>query len=40
MTFAKYAKESATDDEGGKSEWWFEKRTSWYEGGVRSKGGQ
>ena len=38
MPFAKYAKESATDDEGGKSEWWSEKRTSWYEGGAKAEG--
>lgn len=29
MPFDKYPKESAGNDEGGKSEWWFEKRVSW-----------
>lgn len=38
MPFAKYAKESATDDEGGKSEWWSEKTSSWYEGGAKAEG--
>ena len=32
MPFDKYAKESAESDEGGKSEWWFKKRISWYDG--------
>ena len=33
-----YARVSAENDEGGKSEWWFEKRVSWYEGVARGDG--
>ena len=36
--FDKYAKESAENDEGGKSEWWFEKRISWYRGIANDDG--
>ena len=36
--FEKYTKESAKNDEGGKSEWWFEKRISWYEGVAKGDG--
>ena len=32
MPIDKYAKESAESDEGGKTEWWFKKRISWYDG--------
>ena len=38
VPFKRYAKESAENDEGGKSEWWFEKRVSWYEGVAKSDG--
>ena len=38
MAFDKYAKESAANDEGGKSEWWFEKRLSWYDGIAKGDG--
>ena len=33
-----YAEESAENDEGGKSEWWFEKRRSWYNGVAKGDG--
>ena len=36
--FDKYAMESAENDEGGKSEWWFEKRISWYRGIAKDDG--
>ena len=36
--FDTYAKESADNDEGGKSEWWFEKRISWYRGIANGDG--
>ena len=38
MPFNNYTKESAKFDEGGKSEWWFEKRISWYEGIAKGDG--
>ena len=38
MPLEKYAKVSAEHDEGGKSEWWFEKRISWYEGLAKGDG--
>lgn len=38
MPFEKYAKKSAENDEGGKSEWWFEKRVSWYDGIAKGDG--
>ena len=38
MPFDKYTKENAANDEGGKSEWWFEKRISWYDGVERGDG--
>ena len=36
--FEKYAKVSAEHDEGGKSEWWFDKRISWYDGLAKGDG--
>ena len=38
MPFEKYTKESAENDEGGKSAWWFEKRISWYDGVANGDG--
>ena len=38
MPFDKYTEKSAENDEGGKSEWWFGKRISWYEGVERGDG--
>ena len=38
LPFEKYTKESTENDEGGKSEWWFEKRISWYEGAAKGDG--
>lgn len=38
LPYDRYAKESAENDEGGKSEWWFEKRISWYEGVAKGDG--
>ena len=38
LPFEKYTKESAENDEGGKSAWWFEKRISWYEGVAKGDG--
>ena len=38
MSFETYAKESAENDEGSKSEWWFEKRISWYDGVAKGDG--
>lgn len=38
MPFNNYTKESAKFDEGCKSEWWFEKRISWYEGIAKGDG--
>lgn len=38
MPFDKYTKESAENDEGGKSEWWFEKRITWCNGVARGDG--
>ena len=33
-----YAKASSKNDEGGKGEWWFEKRVSWYQGIAKGDG--
>ena len=33
-----YVKASAKGDEGGKGEWWFERRISWYEGAAKGDG--
>ena len=38
MPLERYAKESAVHDEGGKSEWWFQKRVSWYDGVASGDG--
>lgn len=38
VPFDKYTRESAENDEGGKSEWWFEKRLSWYDGVAKGDG--
>lgn len=38
VPFDKYTRESAENDEGGKSEWWFEKRVSWYDGVAKGDG--
>ena len=38
LPFEKYTKVNAENDEGGKSEWWFEKRVSWYEGVAKGDG--
>lgn len=38
MPFDRYIKGSAENDEGGKSEWWFEKRISWYDGVAKGDG--
>ena len=38
MPCDRYIKGSAENDKGGKSEWWFEKRISWYEGVAKGDG--
>ena len=38
MPYDKYTQASAENDEGGKSEWWFEKRISWYQGVAKGDG--
>lgn len=38
LPFDKYVKGSAENDEGSKSEWWFEKRISWYDGIAKGDG--
>ena len=38
MPFEKYAKVSAKHDGGGKSEGWFDKRISWYDGLAKGDG--
>ena len=38
LPFEKYTKESTENDEGGKPEWWFQKRISWYKGIAKGDG--
>ena len=38
LPFEKYTKESTENAEGGKPEWWFQKRISWYEGVAKGDG--
>lgn len=38
LPYDRYTTESADNDEGGKSEWWFGKRISWYEGVAKGDG--